>query len=441
MSDELLTQAQAAVRRATKAGAQGARARLTRARESSLEWRDGALDRLRESTRRSLAVALYVDGRYSSSTTSDLRPQALERFIDAAVGMTRLLAPDDARGLPDPARYTPRSGAGLALYDRAGAAVGPDDRRADAATMEATARSCAGADRIVSITCTCEDELNEVAVVASNGLSATEQSSTFAHVCSVSLRGDGDRKQPAWWYSFRRRRGDLLPVKEVAEETMRRGRLALGSAPHATGRYGCVVENATGRQLLGSLLAAADGAAVQQRRSFLQDRVGDTIGSPALQVSDDPLLPGGLASCSFDGEGMATRTRPVFERGVLRQLYLDTYYARKLSLQPTIGSRSNVVLAPGERDLPGLLRAMDRGLFVTTFLGGNSNSATGDFSFGVRGFWVEGGAIVRPVAEMNIAGNHGSFWKRLVETGNDPWLESSYRTPSLRFEDVQFSGA
>jgi len=441
MSQDLLKLAERAVRAATKAGAQGARVTVRRARESSLEWRDGKLDRLRESTRRSASVSLYVDGRYSSSTTSDLREAALDTFVADGVAMTRLLAADPARGLPDPSRYQPRRSSGLELYDAKGAGVGPDDRRADVKAMEAAARSCQAADRIVSITSTCEDDLTEVAKVASNGLKASEQRSAFGHVCSINLRGEGARKQPAWWYSYRRARSALVSPAAVAREAMRRGHLALGSAPEPTGRYGCVIENATARRLLGSLLMAADGAAVQQQRSFLAGQVGQTIGSAALDVRDDPLLPGGLASASFDGEGMATRARPLFERGALRMLYLDTYYGRKLKLEPTIGSRSNVVVAPGERDLDGLLATMDRGILVTSFLGGNSNSATGDFSFGVRGFWVEGGKIKRPVAEMNIAGNHLSFWKRLAEVGNDPWAESSYRTPSLRFEDVQFSGA
>lgn len=41
---------------------------------------------------------------------------------------------------------------------------------------------------------------------------------------------------------------------------------------------------------------------------------------------------------------------------------------------------------------------------------------------------------------MNLAGNHLEFWKRLIELGNDPFLSSSNRRPSLRFDKVQFSG-
>ena len=77
---------------------------------------------------------------------------------------------------------------------------------------------------------------------------------------------------------------------------------------------------------------------------------------------------------------------------------------------------------------------------VTGFLGGNSNSTTGDFSFGIVGLYVENGEIVKPVNEMNISGNMQEFWNCLVEVGNDPYPYSSWRIPSLYFKDIHFSG-
>jgi PmbA protein len=83
---------------------------------------------------------------------------------------------------------------------------------------------------------------------------------------------------------------------------------------------------------------------------------------------------------------------------------------------------------------------MGTGILVTGFVGGNSNAATGDFSVGIRGQWVEGGVPVRPLAEMNLSGNLLDTWSRLVETGSDPHPYSSVRVPSLRFDALQFSG-
>ena len=440
MSQDLLGRAKAAVKSAQALGAQGARVTVRRARDSSLEWRDGKLDRIRESTRMSLALALYVDGRYSESRTSDLRDQPLQHFIEECVAMTRVLAKDPARGLPEQERYADRISTDMQLFDPEGARVTPEQRRKDAAEMEAAARAEPGADRLVSVTTSCEDELQEVALVASNDMEGFEERSAFSLVCMVNLRGEGQRKQPAWWYSSQRCRAKLPSVRSIANEAMQRGFMAIGSRPEKTGLYPCVVENVVAGKLIGSLLSPLDGFMLQQKRSFLAGKLDQQIGSPLLDLADAPHLPAGLGSASFDSEGMATRPRPIFEKGKLRTFFLDTYYARKLKREPTTGARSNVVFQPGERDLKGLLAQMGTGLLINGFLGGNANPATGDFSFGIRGLWVEQGRIVRPVSEMNLSGSHLEFWKRLVELGCDPWSSSAMRTPSLRFDEVQFSG-
>jgi PmbA protein len=84
---------------------------------------------------------------------------------------------------------------------------------------------------------------------------------------------------------------------------------------------------------------------------------------------------------------------------------------------------------------------MKDGILVTGFIGGNSNATTGDYSFGVVGFRVRGGAVAEPVAEMNVSGNMAELMKRLVAVGDDPYLYSSMRTPTLVFEGVQFAGS
>jgi PmbA protein len=60
-----------------------------------------------------------------------------------------------------------------------------------------------------------------------------------------------------------------------------------------------------------------------------------------------------------------------------------------------------------------LLKEMENGIIVSGFLGGNSNSTTGDFSFGVQGALVENGKIVQPLNEMNISGNGKEFFNLL----------------------------
>jgi len=179
---------------------------------------------------------------------------------------------------------------------------------------------------------------------------------------------------------------------------------------------------------------------VQQKRSFLDGKLGAKVGSDVLHLSDDPLLERGLASRPYDGEGIACRPRPIFEAGVLRTYFLDTYYARKLGMAPTTGGTSNLRWKLGDAAQAALLAGVKDGIFVTSFLGGNSNAATGDFSLGVQGYRIHKGQLAEPVSEMNIAGNQADLWKRLAAVGNDPFPHSAMRTPTLLFDKVDFAG-
>jgi PmbA protein len=167
---------------------------------------------------------------------------------------------------------------------------------------------------------------------------------------------------------------------------------------------------------------------------------GEKIGSDLMTIVDDPFIVSGRGSRLFDSEGMATEKRSVVENGVLRTYYIDTYYGRKLEMEATSGGTTNLVFKPGEKDLEGLLAGIDRGILVTGFNGGNSNGATGDFSYGIEGFLVEKGKLVQPVAEMNITGNFKQLWKNLVAVGSDVDPSRSWRLPSLVFDNVDFSG-
>ena len=79
------------------------------------------------------------------------------------------------------------------------------------------------------------------------------------------------------------------------------------------------------------------------------------------------------------------------------------------------------------------------GILITGFNGGNSNSATGDFSFGVEGFLFKDGRIVHPVREILITGNLLTLWNNLLAAGDDARTCKSKIIPTLAFKEVDFS--
>ncbi len=130
----------------------------------------------------------------------------------------------------------------------------------------------------------------------------------------------------------------------------------------------------------------------------------------------------------------------MIDAGVLRDFYVDWYYSRKLGWEPTTGGPSNLIIPPGKRSVAEIMKDLGRGIFITGFIGGNSNPTTGDASIGIIGQLFEGGKPVQTVSEMNIADNHLKFWNKLAEVADDPYVYSQLRFPSLVFSDIVVSG-
>ena len=192
--------------------------------------------------------------------------------------------------------------------------------------------------------------------------------------------------------------------------------------------------------LLSPLVGAMYGSSIQQRNSFLLDRLGEKVVGDNVTIVDEPRLKHSPGARLFDSEGLATRRMPLFEAGILRNYFMDTYSANKLETQPTVGSPSILTMSLGDKDEKGLISTVEKGIFVTGFNGGNCNSSTGDFSYGIEGFLIEKGVLTQPVSEMNVTGNMLTLWSSLREAGNDPRPSSSWKIPTLVFESVDFSG-
>lgn len=440
MTKELFATAEQALALAKKSGAQDAAARVYRERNVEVQWRDGKLEQIKEATSRGLGIALYVDGRYANVTTSDLRPDALATFIGDCVAMTRALAKDPFRTLPDPALYKGQASVDLKLEDPKYTELTPERRRSVARDIEAAARAVSGKESILSVTTGFSDTRSEFVRVHSNGFSGARIDTSFYTSAQVSVKDPDGRKPEDYHFAGVRFASELPAAAEIGRTAAERAIGKIGSKKPESALLTMAVDARAAGRLVGALLGPMNAGALQQKRSFLEGKLGQPIGSPLLSITDDPHVPKGLGSRLFDGEGIAAKPMPLYEAGVLRSYYVDTYYGKKLGMAPTTGGMSNLSWKLGEKDRKGLLAEMKEGILVTGFLGGNSNGTTGEFSLGVAGFRVRNGQVAEPVSELNIAGTQVDFWKRLVAVGNDPYPYSSMRTPTLVFEGVQFAG-
>ena len=209
-----------------------------------------------------------------------------------------------------------------------------------------------------------------------------------------------------------------------------------------------VLENTVSSRVVAPIISALNGAALQQNNSFLRGKLGERLFSPNFQLFDTPHLYGAYGSRYFDGEGIATKPMNIIENGVVKSYYINTYFSRKLEMPvtiegPSVPSCKYTGSPDSEKEstsLEDILKKCNNGIVVTGFNGGNSNSSTGDFSFGVQGFYFENGVITHPIKEMNVTGNIITLWNNIVNTGTDPRESGRWLIPTLAFESVNFSG-
>jgi PmbA protein len=438
---ELLDVAKDAVRLALKKGAQESSANAYKSRDVEIAWRDGKVEKVSEATTRGVSLSLFVDERYSVVTTSDLRKDSLEKFVEESIAMARTLAKDPNRRLPDPKLYEGRAKIDLQIRDPKYAEVSPDDRRKLAAALEESARSVKGKGEILSVETSVSDSSSESAKVMSNGFEGENQSTSFWLGASTAVKDPDGRRPEGSNFAGSRFFAELPGPGDVGRLASERAFASVGATKIPSAVVPIIVENRVASRLVRALMGPLSGGSLQQKQSFLEGQLGKPIASKLLTIVDDPHILKGFGSRLYDGEGIASKKMPVIEAGVLRNYYINVYYGRKLKVAPTTGGSSNLVFALGKKNLEELLKDVKDGILVTGFLGGNSNGTTGDFSFGIQGFRIEKGARTTPLAEMNISGNQKELWQKLSAVGSDPYPYGSTLTPTLVLDGVSVAGA
>ena len=448
---------------ARQAGAQKARATLSKSEEDLVATLDGEVDRVTHCADRSLSLALFVDGRFGSYSTNKLERSALEGFIRRAVAATRMVAGDPCRDLPDPARCCRDAVTGdeLGLVDPSRDTLTPADRqqvaldasvfaasfRGSQPSGEAAAVSTAQAKtentdyQIISEEGEYSDSIYETVVMDTNGLCCAHSETSFDYGVEITVESDGEKYSGYWWDASSHR--SELDAAACGRAALARAVAQIGSEPAPSGRYTAVIDAEMASKMVSPLLRALSGYSIQQNNSFLMDSLGQQRFPEGLTILDVPRIPGQTCSKYFDSEGVATAEAPIIERGVVREYFINTYMANKMGMAPTIEDATRPKVLPWPEaglDRDAILRRCGSGILVTDFNGGNSNPVTGDFSYGIEGYLFEEGRIVRPVSGMLMTGNFLELWSRLVAAGDDARPCQTKLVPTLAFAEVDFSG-
>ena len=429
--------AQKALETALACGASGCRVTLSESTQTSVSYLNGEIEKLQESTSAALGIALFTEGRYGAFSTNRLDGSELQPFIRRCIDSCRLLAPDDCRTLPDPSLYYRGGRPDLEQCDPHFSDI---SFKAKTDILEATDAEVDKSDsRLISTACDWDDCLRSDYIIDSQGQEAESSSTFYSVVCECTVRGHGEaRPQNNWMegalFFDRLRSGCGRTAYERTVPMIEARKLN-------SGKYNIVLENTVSAKVVSAIISALNGSSLQQRNSFLLDSLGKRLFPENLLITDNPLIPGRTGSGYFDSEGAATCERDIIRDGVVRTYFLNTYFANKLGM-PRTSEDATAVCFPRNSGmgLEDILRQTGSGVLITGFNGGNSNSVTGNFSYGIEGWYFENGQRLYPVKEMNLSGDFLSLWARNIFIGNDPIGFMPWQIPTLAFEGADISG-
>lgn len=450
------------VHRAAEHGAAAADCLIMEGDDFSVNIRRQEIETLKESGSKGLGLRVFVrsneGARLQTATahTSDLSESSLNRLLEDTLVLARITSPDECSGLPEEEGIHPVQ-EDLKIYSDSISAL--DTEKKIWLAKESEKYALDYDPRIVnSDGSSFSSSLQRVVLANSKGF-AGEYRSSSCSLMTVPIavekspgRDEGATMQRDGWYSNAVDFGRLESPEVVGTTAARRTLRRLGARKIPTSEVPVVFDSLTARTLMENLVDAVSGSAIYRHASFLVGKLGNKVASECVSIIDDGLMPGGLGTSPFDGEGVPAQTTPVIEGGLLKSYLLNCYAARKLGLRttgnavrelsgsPRIGP-SNFYLKPGTLTPDEIIQTVDRGVYVTDLIGFGVNVVSGDYSRGASGLWIENGKLTFPFEEVTIAGNLAEMLLSIEAVGNDLDDRDPVSSPTIKISRMMVSGS
>ena len=422
---------------------------VARSTSTSVKAYAGEVESLTQASTAGVGVRVIVDQREGFAYAGTLDEAVVLDALAEARDNATFAEPDEHNGLAVPDGVPAPD---VDLWRPSMTDIPTADKVALALELE---RATLGRDpRVTGVrTAVFSDGRGEAAVATSTGIQAYGRATSCYLMVQALAVQDGETQIEAG-ISVGRELADL-DVEEAASDAVHRATRLLGSGKPKTQRVTLVLEPRLTATVLGIVGGMLNGGAVIKGRSPFADRVGEQIASPLLSFVDDPTDLRSLGAEAVDGEGLACRRNELVVEGVLQGFLHNTYTGRRsgtastgsavrgFSSTPSVGAQAMAV-TPGAGTHEELLGRVDNGVLVTSMAGLHSgvNPVSGDFSVGVEGLMVRGGALAEPIREATIASTVQRLLLDIDAVGADlEWLPDGTGGVTLVIPDIALSGA
>jgi TldD protein len=226
---------------------------------------------------------------------------------------------------------------------------------------------------------------------------------------------------------------DEIDVEDVARTAARRALEMLKARPAPSGKLPVVLKQGAGGVLFHEACGhGLEADLVGKDASVFRGRMGEQVASPLVTLVDDGTYAREWGTYAVDDEGNPARRNTLIEDGVLTDYMWDFLRARKEGRASSGNGRrqsyqhlpmvrmTNTYVLEGEEDPDEIIRQTPHGVYCVQLGGGQVNTATGDFVFGItEAYMIENGEITEPIRSANLIGNGPEVLQLIDAVGND----------------------
>jgi len=397
-------------------------------RSTSAMLDDGRVEELTSGRDRGAGIRVIIGGSTGFAHTADLSETGLQHAARAAAaaargsgesGRTVAVSPVDVKRDP-PVRIAPE-----------------DVAKATKVELLELADSAARSEgaSISQVSARYGDSRRRILVANSDGLLAEDDQ--VRTLFSVSCVATGDTGLQTGRESVGRTIGfelfDLADVSELARRAARRAITKLSARPAPSGAMPVVVGPGGGGVLFHEACGhGLEADLVAKSASVFANRVGEQVASPLVTLIDDGTMSGEWGHFAIDDEGHPAGRNVLIQDGVLTDYMWDHIRSRNEGRGGSGNGRrqsyqhlpmvrmTNTYINNGSDDPSEIVSSTDSGVYVAQLGGGQVNTATGDFVFGMtEAYLIENGEITEPIREGNLIGNGPEVLTRIDALGDD----------------------
>jgi TldD protein len=397
-------------------------------RSSSAHLDDGKVDQVSSGRDRGAGVRVVLGETTGYAHTADLSERGLLAAADAASAVATAGGPG-ATVVPLSRRPEHR----VSRVEQPPDEVGKAAKVALLQRADDAARAAGSA--IVQVSAGYGDSRRQLLVANSEGVLATdEQVRTLFRVTAVA---SGDTGLQTGYESVGHTIGfelfDAVEVEELARRAAARALTKLAARPAPSGTMPVVIKSGGGGVLFHEACGhGLEADHIQKGVSVFRGRVGEQVASPLVTLVDDGTMAGEWGAIGYDDEGHPSQHNVLIQDGVLTDYMWDHLRARKEGRGPSGNGRrqsykhlpmvrmTNTFVLNGGEAPADIIKDTERGVYVAQLGGGQVNTASGDFVFGMtEAYLIENGQITDPIREGNLIGNGPQVLQDIDLLGND----------------------